>query len=75
MEHEPEHDRALTEARLEVDRLQRELAVRTGHASRGELQFLVKRLELARKRLLRLLDGTKSGLLLLLLLLLLACVA
>jgi hypothetical protein len=58
----PERDatndgRALAEARLEVERREWELAVRSGSRSVHEARFLVQRLELARKRVQRLLAG------------------
>jgi len=64
---ERERSRALTEARLEVERFERALGTRSSEsASAEELRYLVKRLELARQKVRSLLgDGTTLGVLLL----------
>jgi hypothetical protein len=64
---ERERARALIEARLEVESLERALATRSSEsAPAAELRYLVKRLGRARQRVRSLLgDGTSFGLLLL----------
>jgi hypothetical protein len=61
------HGRALTEARLEVESLERKLATRSSDSAPAEeLRYLMKRLELAPRRVRSLVaDGPTLGLLLL----------
>lgn len=65
MDPEKAHARAVTEARLEIERHERELQ-QSGSRPPEVRRYLLKRLEIARKRLQRLLNGAGPfGLLLL----------
>ena len=65
MDRQNDHARALAEAHRDVDRLERELQ-QSGSRPPEVRRYLITRLELARKRVQRLVEGPASGLLLLL---------
>jgi hypothetical protein len=65
MNRQNDHARALAEARREIDRFERELQ-QSGSRPPEVRRYLTTRLELARKRVQRLVEGPASALLLLL---------